>query len=176
MRHVPVCLMVVAALAAALAATPASAETKMAAIRSRSLLFESPQYKAASEKMKSEFEARGKALDAERQSLEDDFKKAQREADAMSPQQRGNTEKEIGTRKLDLDTKQRRLAEQMQAREQELTRELQAAITQAIAEVAKERGLDLVLQDPVYAVPAMDITDEVLKRLSQPGARGEKKK
>ncbi|MBI3171903.1 MAG: OmpH family outer membrane protein, partial [Hydrocarboniphaga effusa] len=67
--------------------------------------------------------------------------------------------------------KARQMSEQVQAREQELRRELQAKFAKAIEEVAKEKGIELVLQDPVYAAPAIDITDEVLKRLSSSDAK-----
>ena len=38
-------------------------------------------------------------------------------------------------------------------------------INAVIVEVAKELKYDLVVQDPAFASDAMDITDEVLKRL-----------
>ncbi len=153
------------ALAALLTAAPAAAQSKIATIRSMDLLRDAPQMKAANDKMKAEFEKKQKDLDAERKKLEDDVKKFQREADTLSAQQRATSEKDLNTRKIDFEYKARQMGEQVQTREQELRRELQAKFAKAIEEVAKEKALDLVLQDPVYAVPAIDITEEVLKRL-----------
>lgn len=164
MRPVHHAVIVLATLAA-LAAPLASAQAKIATIRSLDLLRDAPQIKSANEKMKAEFEKKQKDLDNERKKLEDDAKKFQREADTLSAQQRANTEKDLNTRKIDFDFKARQLSEQVQAREQELRRELQAKFAKAIEEVAKDKGLDLVLQDPVYAAASIDITDDVLKRL-----------
>ena len=169
MRHFRHSVIVVATLATLLAAPLAAAEApapaKIATIRSLDLLRDAPQIKTANEKMKTEFEKKQKDLDSERKKLEDDAKKFQREADTLSAQQRANAEKDLNTRKIDFEFKARQMSEQVQAREQELRRDLQAKFAKAIEEVAKEKGIDLVLQDPVYAAPAIDITDEVLKRL-----------
>lgn len=174
MRPVYRSLIVLAALAAAAATAPAWAQAKVATIRSIDLLRDAPQMKSANEKMKAEFEKRQKDLDAERKKLEEDVKKFQREADTLSAQQRANSEKDLNTRKIDFEYKARQLGEAVQTREQELRRELQAKFAKAIEEVAKERGLELVLQDPVYAAPSIDITEEVLKRLGSTEASKKK--
>jgi len=158
------CLILAAAAFAA--AAPAMAETKIASIRSPDLLRDAPQIKSANEKMKAEFEKKQKDLEGEGKKLEDDIKKFQREADTMTSQQRADTEKALQTRKIDFDLKQRQLGEQVQTREQELRKDLSAKFAKAIEAVAKEKGLDLVVQDPVFATATIDITDEVLKRLS----------
>lgn len=165
MRHFRHALILAATVGALCAAPLASAEAKIATIRSLDLLRDAPQIKSANEKMKTEFEKKQKDLDSERKKLEEDAKKFQREADTLSAQQRANSEKDLNTRKIDFEFKARQLSEQVQAREQELRRELQAKFAKAIEEVAKEKSIDLVLQDPVYAAPAIDITEEVLKRL-----------
>lgn len=154
-------------------AGPAAAEQKIAAIRTPVILRDAPQIKAADGKLKGEFEKKEKDLSAEGQKLQDDIKKYQREADSMSPQQRADAEKGLNTRKIDFDLKQRQFSEAAQTRNQELKREVLEKVNQAIEAVAKEKGYDMVLQDPAYANPAIDITDEVLKRL---GATESKKK
>lgn len=170
MRHFRHAVIVLAALLAApLASAQAVAQPgaaiKVATIRSLDLLRDAPQIKSANEKMKAEFEKKQKDLDSERKKLEDDAKKFQREADTLSAQQRANAEKDLNTRKIDFEFKARQMSEQVQAREQELRRDLQAKFAKAIEEVAKEKGIELVLQDPVYAAASIDITEDVLKRL-----------
>jgi len=165
MRHSFAALLAAAVLAATPITPAAAAETKIATIRSLDLLRDAPQIKSANEKMKAEFERKQKDLEAEGKKLSDDIKKFQREADTLSAQQRATAEKDLNTRKIDFDFKQRQLGEQVQSREQELRRDLQAKFTKAIEEVAKEKGIQLVLQDPVYSGPGIDITEEVLKRL-----------
>jgi outer membrane protein len=169
-------LIVAAALCGVLIPVHASAETRIATIRSLELLRDAPQIKAANERMKNEFQKQQQQIENDGRRLSDDIKKFQREADTLSAQQRANTEKDLNTRKIDFEYKQRQLAEQVQAREQELRMELQAKFAQAIEEVAKEKGIQLVLQDPVYAAAGIDITEEVLKRLGTQDTKGGRKR
>jgi outer membrane protein len=173
MHTVRSALVALAAAGALLASVPAAAQSKVAAIRTPVILRDAPQIKAADSKLKAEFEKREKDLEAEGKKLGDDIKKFQREADTMSAQQRADQEKSLNTRKIDFDLKQRQFAEQAQARNQELRREVLEKVNKAIEEVAKEKGFDVVLQDPAYAAPGIDITEDVLKRL---GAAESKKK
>jgi outer membrane protein len=168
MRSVFSTLLPLALLTAAVA-TPVRAETKLAVIRTPVILRDAPQIKAADQKLKSEFAQREKDLQSEGKKLDEDIKKYQREGDTMSAQQRADTEKGLNTRKIDFDFKQRQFQEQAQARNQELRRDVLEKVNTAIEQVAKDKGLDVVVQDPAYASAAMDITDEVLKRLATMG-------
>ena len=159
-------LLLPVAVAALLAAGPAAAQSKIAVISTPVLLRDAPQIKAADAKLKGEFQKREQDLQAERRKFQEDYKKAQREADAMSPQQKAATEKDLFSRKSDLDLKERQFSEQAQQRNAELQRDVLEKINQAIDQVAKEKGLELVVRDPAFAVPALDITADVLKKLA----------
>ena len=154
------------ALLAAVFSAPAAAESKIAVISAPVLLRDAPQVQAADQKFKAEFQRREDELKAEAKKLSDDDKKFQREGDTLSAQQRANTAKELYTRKTDFDLKQRQFAEQAQARNNELQRDVLEKINQAIVEVSKEKGLDIVVRDPAFANPALDITADVLKKLA----------
>lgn len=169
------------ALMAAAYALPAAAEPKIAVIHTQALLRDAPQTKAADAKLKAEFGKRETDLQAEAKKLQEDFKKYQREGDTMSAQQRADMEKNLNTRKIDFDLKQRQFNEDAQNRNQELLRDLHNKVGDAIEQVAKEQGLDLVISDPAFNNPAIDITDAVLKKLAAlsdaaPADGGKKKK
>ena len=173
-----------AALLAVAFTAPAAAQvanpTKIGVISVPMLLRDAPQVKSANDKFKGEFQKREDDLKAEAKKLQEDDKKFQREADTMTGQQRANTAKDLQTRKIDFDLKQRQFAEQAQARNDELQRQVLERINQAIVEVAKEKSIDLVVRDPAYANPALDITVDVMKKLAameaQPAAADTKKK
>jgi outer membrane protein len=148
-----------------LSAGTASAETKIITIRGGDIVQASPLFKSGQAQFKAEFEKRKSDLEAEARKLQDDAKKFQREADVMSSDARAKAEKDLQTRKIDFDYKQRQLGEDAQKRERELYDRLMASIKQVVVEVAKEQGADLVLQDPVFAAPGIDVTDQVIKRL-----------
>lgn len=155
-----------AALAATVFATaPAYAETKIAAIRSNELVQQSPQFKAGQDKMKQEFERRANDLEAEAKKFGEDVKGFQKEAELLSAGDRAKKEKDLNTRKIDLEYKTRQFQEERTTRERQLFAEMMGKIKTVIEAVAKEQSIALVIENPVYAEAGLDITDEVLKRL-----------
>lgn len=156
------------ALMTAIAAVPAAAtaaDTKVAVIRFEDAVRASPQYKAADQKMTSEFSKRKNDLEAQAKSLDDDYKKYQRDGAIQSPDARAKTEKDLSVRQLDLKQAQRKFQEDAQARQRDLTNEVVSKVRDMVVTVAKEKGYDIVIPEPVYSSPALDITDEVVKRL-----------
>jgi outer membrane protein len=118
----------------------ALADNKIATIRVTDVVQQSPQFKAGADKIKTE-------------------------ADVMSPADRAKSEKDLTARQVDLQYKQRQFQEDFKTRDQQLTTDMMNKIKTVIEAVARERGVDAVLQDPVFSTPAVDITDDVLKRL-----------
>jgi outer membrane protein len=164
-------LSVTALASAALFAAPAFAELKIVSVDVGNVIQQSPQYKAGAEKLKAEFERRKNDLEAERKRLADDAEKYKKERDLLSAADASKREKDLTTRNLDLQYKQRQFQEDLGTRDRQLTQEMSQKIKAAILAVSKEKGADLVVQDPIYASATVDITDEVLKRLQAPGAK-----
>jgi outer membrane protein len=164
-------LVAAAAAGAALLAQPVlAAEAKIAVVRSADIFQKAPQYKAAEDKMKAEFDKRKTELEAQGKQLGEDIKKYQRDGDIMSASDRAKTEKDLNTRQVDFQYAQKKFQEDLSARDRDLTKSLTETIKTVIVQLAKEKGYDVILQDPVYAAPDVDITDEVLKRLNSTGA------
>lgn len=155
-----------AAVLAAAFAAPAVAETKIAVISEAALLQNAPQVAAARQKFNNEFQKREDDLKAEGKKIDQDRRKLRIEGDMMSPEQRTTAQNDLNTRITNFESKQRTFGEQVQARNNELQREVLLQVNQAIREVATEKGLDLVLRDPAFASEALDITGDVLKKLA----------
>ena len=171
MRTVLAAVLPVALLAGAYSAT-AAAETKIAVIRTPALLRDAPQVRSADQKLKAQFQKREDELKTEGRKLDEDIRKFQREADTMSPQQRTTAQNDLNTRKTNFDIKQRQFGEEAQQKNAELRRAVLERVNEAIEQIAKEQGYDVVLQDPAFANSALDITDQVLKRLETLGDAG----
>jgi outer membrane protein len=135
-------------------------------VRAQEVVQDSPQYERAEEQMRSDFEERASSLQAEARQLQSDIETFQKEADLMAADARDKKEEELTTRQRDFQLKQQQFREDVSNRERELFQELMAEVRDIIEKVAREKDLDLVVSDPVYARPSMDITDEVLRRLS----------
>lgn len=155
-----------AALALFAAAGAAQAETKIVVVRSADVVRDSNQFKAAEGRMKTEFEKRKNDLEAQGKAFGDDVKAYQRDADTMSADQRAKKEKDLNARQVDLNFAQKKFQEDLSNRDRELTQDMMGKIKDVITQVAKEKGADIVVQDPVYSSPAVDITADVLKRLN----------
>ncbi|TXH04139.1 MAG: OmpH family outer membrane protein [Nevskiaceae bacterium] len=154
-----------AGLFALLMAGAASADVKIATIRVGDVVQQSPQFKAGADKIKAEFDRRKNELEADMKKFQADAAKYQKEGQLMSPADQAKTEKDLTARQVDLQYKQRQFQEDFQNRDRQLTGDMMNQIRGVIEKVAKEKGVDAVLQDPVYATDAVDITDDVLKRL-----------
>lgn len=115
--------------------------------------------------MKADFERRAKELEQDGKSLSEDLQEFKRNADVMSAAERARTEKDLNTRRIDFNYAERKFREDVAAREQELAQKLMNQISEVIEAVAKEGNYDLVLQDPVFASDAVDVTGAVLSRL-----------
>lgn len=157
---------IVATLAFAAVPGAALADTKIAVIRFEDAVRQSPQYKVADQKMTSEFSKRKSDLEAQGKALEDDVKKYQRDGVTMSPDQRTKTEKDLGSRQIDIQQAQRKFQEDAQARQRDLTNDVVNKVRDAVVAVSKEKGYDVVIPEPIYSATSLDITDEVLKRLN----------
>jgi outer membrane protein len=163
----------VAAMLLFAAALPlqAQADTKIAVVNGDAIINNAPQAKAVQDKLKGEFEKRKTDFEAAGKQFNDDKQNFQRNADTMTPDQRNKTARDLDARQVDLGYQQQKLQEDYQQRSRELVTGLNMKIRDVIVQVAKEKGYDLVLSDAVYVNPAIDITDEVLKRLAaQPAA------
>jgi outer membrane protein len=166
-------LIAVLSSAALAAATGASAaELKVGAVRGQDLVVQSPLFKSMQDKLKGEFEKRQKDFETEAKKFEEDVAKFKKEEGLVSAEQHSKTEKELGSRQVDLNYKQRQLQEDAQKRQTELMQELQGKVKEAINALAKEKSYDLIVLDPVFATDAVDVTDEVLKKLGGPAPKG----
>lgn len=155
-------------VAALMISGAAQADVKIATIRVADVVQQSPQFKAGADKIKAEFDRRKNDLEAEMKKFQADATKYQKDGDLMSAADRAKTEKDLTARQVDIQYKQRQFQEDFKARDTQLTTDMMSKIKSVIEAVAKEKGVDAVLQDPVYATAAIDITADVLKRLQSP--------
>lgn len=157
-------------LALAVTAMPALADVKIGGLRSGDLADKAPQFKAMQDQLKAQFERRQNDLQAEAKKLQDDGSAFQKEADMLAPADRAKKEKDLTTRRIDLESKGRQLQEDFNKARQEQFAKTMGALKNVIDTVAREKNLDLIVENPVYIKPEFDITDDVLKRLQAPAA------
>ena len=119
-----------------------------------------------------EWQAHVDSLQEEIDAIEEDLARTL----MMSPERRREREDLLEEKKLELDTYVSSTfgpGGLLERRNEELVAPIVAAINEAVEEISNEEGYELVLDaiagTVVFAAPAIDITDEVLERLSTIG-------
>lgn len=142
-----------------------AAEAKIGVIDMRTIVSNSPQAKAAMEKLKNEFKAREEKIMAQEKSVKEKAEKLQRNSAVMSETEKSKLEKEVMTGQRELQRLQNEYREDAAMRQQEEMKKVIDRVTAAIDEIAKKDKYDLIFvrEAAPYASKQMDITDKVLQ-------------
>jgi len=153
---------------AALLAAPVAvaADLKVGYVNYQKLLEDSPQAKAASSALETEFAPRQRDLQAQGKTLKDKEDKLQREAAVMSEADRGKIERELRDGQRDLSRRAQELQEDFNLRRNEELGKITRSLLAEVQTYAKANGYNLVLSDGVlWAGEGIDITNQVVAAL-----------
>jgi outer membrane protein len=152
-------------IALAVVSLPAAADLKIAVVHPDAVMQKPVQDGRAA--LESEFSKREADLSSQQEKFEEDVKKFQREGDTMSADQHSKMERDLKSRKLDLDDAGQKLAQDEKVRQQQVTVSINQRVNAALQAVAKDKGFDLVIQNAAYASAVVpDITDDVIKKVA----------
>jgi outer membrane protein len=84
----------------------------------------------------------------------------------MSDSDRRGKEKDLAEMSRDFQRKQREFREDLNLRQQEENAAIIEKANKAIKQLADNEKYDLIVQDVVWVSPRLDITDKVIKALS----------
>jgi outer membrane protein len=162
------------ALAAMMVTVPAWAEIKIGFVDVNKLLSESPQAKAASDTLRTEFTPRQRDIQSEQQSLKAREDKLNKDAATMTEDQRSRAERDLQTSQRDLQRKMAEFQDDINARRNEEMSHLQRTLFEEVKTYAKSQNYDLIVTEAaaIYSAPALDITSAVLAALQAHGAAG----
>ena len=85
----------------------------------------------------------------------------------MSESDRRNKERELNDLSRDFQRKQREFREDLNLRQNEENAAIIEKANKAIKQIAESEKFDLIVQDVVWVSPKLDITDKVIKSLSE---------
>ncbi|HXU52892.1 MAG TPA: OmpH family outer membrane protein [Casimicrobiaceae bacterium] len=163
-------LFFILAAALACAAAPAAAQAadyKIGFVNGERLLREAAPAKRAQAKLEKEFAGRQadlQKLDKQVQALQQSL---DRDGTTMSESDRRNKERDLANMTRDLQRSQREFREDLNLRKNEELASMQERANKVIQQIAVDEKFDLIVQEPViYASPRIDITDRVIKALS----------
>lgn len=146
-----------------------AADFKVGYVQVDKLLQEAPQTAETGKKLEKEFSPRSLDLDKlQKQIRELETQLDHERATSMSESDRRLKERQLNNSRLEFQSKQRELREDINLRKNEELALLQERINKAVQTVAESEGYDLVAYSGVaYASKRIDITDKVLRLLGK---------
>lgn len=153
-------------VAAGLLSQPAAAETKIGFVNTEKIFREAAPAVRAQKKIEKEFEKRDQEMQRLAKQLQTMQESLEKNAVTMSESDKRNKEREFNDLNREFQRKQREFREDLnQRRNEELAAVLERA-NKAIKAIAEAEKFDVIMQEAVYAAPRIDITDKVIKALS----------
>jgi outer membrane protein len=156
------------AVLALLAATAARAEPKIGFVDLQRALNEIDEGKSAKAALKRDFEEKQKQLDTKKtefDKLRQDFEK---QAVVMAEQARRDKAAELDRKANDLQQFWGQLQKDLSEREREVTRGIFDKMANIVRDIAEADGFTMVLERTdsglVYALPALDLTNELIRK------------
>ena len=155
---------------AAWAAEPQTAiSPTVAVVNIPFVVTESPQFKALHDKMAREFGDRQKEVEKLKSEGEQQISAIQ--SGKLKGEELVKAQRRVQELQADFQLKGRALQEDMKRKGDEEQKTLMGIIQNAIDEIARERGIQLVIAGQqggavAYAAPVLDISDEVIARVS----------
>ncbi|MQY50406.1 OmpH family outer membrane protein [Rhodocyclus tenuis] len=157
------------ALSVSLPATYASASDllKVGYVNTQRIFRDAPAAVKAAKKIEQEFSKRDQELQRVAKQLQSMQENLEKNALTLSEADRRNKEKELNELSRDFQRKQREFREDLNLRQNEENAAIIDKANRAIKQIAEAEKFDLILQDVVWVSPRLDVTDKVIKALSE---------
>jgi outer membrane protein len=145
----------------------AVAETKIGFVNSDRVMREAGPAVRAQQRLEKEFEKRDQELQRMAKDLQAMQEDLERNGSTMAENDRRSKERALNDVNRDFQRKQREFREDLnQRRNEELASVLERA-NRSVKQIAEAEKFDIIFQEAVYASPRIDITDKVIKALSE---------
>ena len=157
------------ALATALPVSYASAADalKIGYVNTQRIFRDAPTAVKAAKKIETEFSARDQDLQQMAKQLQSMQESLEKNAVTMAESERRTKEKELNEQSREFQRKQREFREDLNLRQNEENAAIIEKANKAIKQLAESEKYDLILQDVVWVSPKLDVTDKIIKVLSE---------
>lgn len=154
-------------LSMGLLAGASAQELKVGFVNTQRIFRDAPQAQSSVKKLEAEFSRRDQDLQRIAKQLEAMQNKLEKEGVTMSESERRKLEREFSELSRDFQRKQREFREDLNLRQNEENAAVIDKANKAIKKIAETEKFDLILQDVVWVHPRLDITEKVIKALSE---------
>ena len=159
--------LLVAFMAAMPIAQAVAAEMKIGYVNTQRIFRDAPAAQKAAKKIEAEFSKRDQELQRMAKQLQSLQEGLEKNAVTLSEGDRRNKERELNDLSRDFQRKQREFREDLNLRQNEENAAIIEKANKAIKQIAESEKYDLIVQDVVWVSPKLDITDKVIKALSE---------
>ena len=140
--------------------------TKIGFVNGTRLVEESPQAKAAAERIKKEFDPRQQEIINAQKQLREREEHFLKDSAFMSATEKQKKEREIVSAQRELRLKETEWREDFTIRRNQEMAKVWEVLRETIQNYGKDQGFDLILFEGVsYASERVDVTDDILKHL-----------
>jgi outer membrane protein len=140
--------------------------TRVGAVNVEKVFNESNMAKQSQVRLESEFSKRQNEIRLSVEKIKAAAEKLDRDAAVMNEAERARRQKELAEQDRELQRKQREFNEDLNQRNFEERAKVTEKANIALKQVAEQKKLDIIIQDPAYANPKTDVTDDVIKALN----------
>ncbi len=156
------------ALMASLPASYASAtELKIGYVNTQRIFRDAPAAVKAAKKIETEFSKRDQELQRMAKQLQSMQEGLEKNAVTMAETERRTKEKDLNELSREFQRKQREFREDLNLRQNEENAAIIEKANKAIKQLAEAEKFDLIVQDVVWVNPKLDVTEKVIKALSE---------
>lgn len=145
----------------------AAEQLKVGYVNTQRIFRDAPAAVKAAKKLESEFSKRDQDLQRMAKQLQGMQENLEKNSVTMSESDRRAKEREFGEMSRDFQRKQREFREDLNLRQNEENAAVIEKANKAIKQIAEAEKFDLILQDVVWVSPRLDITDKVIKSLTE---------
>ena len=158
-------------LVALMAALPlsyawASDTVKIGYVNTQRIFRDAPTAIKAAKKIEAEFSKRDQDLQRMAKQLQSMQENLEKNAVTMSESDRRTKERDLNELSRDFQRKQREFREDLNLRQNEENAAIIEKANKAIKQIAETEKYELIVQDVVWVSPKLDITDKIIKALS----------
>jgi len=160
-------LFILVAVVAGFQSTLAVAELKVGVYDNRKILESLPSVQKEFEKLNAEFAPKQKEIKDKQNSLLKLKEDIEKNAPVLAASDLQAKQLEYQSKRRELQLLAEDTERVFSVRRNEVARTIQSSVDTEVLKVAKQEGFDLILRSGVlYASPKVDITEQILKRLS----------
>lgn len=148
-----------------LAGSLAAADSKIGVVNPQKILSQSQTAINAQKKLQNYFKPREDEVNRLTRTFKTRAAKFEKDSAIMTESERLKQRNELAESERDIARKQRALVEERNQRSNEEAQIILSQSVKIIQQIAQSQNYDVIIQDPVWANPKNDITDQVIAKL-----------